>query len=143
MSKKLEFRDLLAEAKKGEAYWLEGAVLEFTEDMVARMAEQKVSRTDLARRIGCSPAYVTKILRGSTNFTLESMVKIARALGCEFRMHLQPDGRQTQWFDLFESFQPSAAYRDTHEMRKAFKEYSSCPRVADPEVKNDPLANVA
>ena len=84
------FKSLLAEAQKDHAYWVEGAILEFTEDMVNRMEEQGISRSELARRIGVSPAYVTKILRGSTNFTLDTMVKVARALDCEFRCRLQP-----------------------------------------------------
>jgi transcriptional regulator with XRE-family HTH domain len=44
----------------------------------------------LAEKIGSSPAYVTKILRGETNFTLDSMVKIATALGCELTIGLRP-----------------------------------------------------
>ncbi|MGL4398710.1 MAG: helix-turn-helix domain-containing protein, partial [Luteolibacter sp.] len=47
-------------------------------------------RTALADKIGSSPAYITKILRGETNFTLDSMVKIATALGCELTIGLRP-----------------------------------------------------
>ena len=100
--KKLDFKSLFAEAQKDHAYWVEGVILEFTEDMVNRMEEQGVSRSELARRIGVSPAYITKILRGSTNFTLDTMVKVARALDCELRCHLQPDGAETRWFDVLD-----------------------------------------
>ena len=93
--KKPDFKSLFTEARKDYAYWVEGTILEFTEDMVSRMEEQGVSRSELARRIGVSPAYVTKILRGSTNFTLDTMVKVARALDCDLRCHLQgAKGRQ-------------------------------------------------
>jgi hypothetical protein len=38
---------------------------------------------------------VTRIVSGRNNFELATMVKVARALGCEFRMHLQrPEGKR-------------------------------------------------
>jgi hypothetical protein len=49
-----------------------------------------LTRSALAEKIGSSPAYVTKILKGETNFTLDSMVKIANALNCELTIGLQP-----------------------------------------------------
>jgi ribosome-binding protein aMBF1 (putative translation factor) len=91
MKTQFDFNELFEGVEKTLAYKTEAAVLEFTEELVARMEEQGVSRADLARKIGCSPAYVTKILRGGTNFTLETMVKIADVLGCEVRTHLQPE----------------------------------------------------
>ncbi|MCC5848508.1 MAG: helix-turn-helix transcriptional regulator [Verrucomicrobia bacterium] len=98
MNKKNEFQGLMEEARNTHSYRLEGAVLEFTEQMVARMDKLGVNRTELARRIDSSPAYITKILRGNTNFTLDSMVKIAHALGCTYRSHLEPEGCDSQWF---------------------------------------------
>lgn len=91
---------MFADARQTHAYKAQGVSLEFTEDLVRLMEAQKVNNSELAQRIGASPAYVTKILRGGTNFTLDTMVKIATALDAEFRCHLQPAGRQTQWFDV-------------------------------------------
>ncbi|MEI6656781.1 MAG: helix-turn-helix transcriptional regulator, partial [Verrucomicrobiota bacterium] len=64
-------------ARQSHAYRVEGASIRFTEDLVACMKASGLTRTALAGKIGSSPAYVTKILRGDTNFTLDSMVKIA------------------------------------------------------------------
>ena len=44
----------------------------------------------MARRLGTSPAYVTKVLRGNANFTLATIVKLARALESEVRFRLSP-----------------------------------------------------
>ena len=49
-----------------------------------------LTRSALAEKIGSSPAYVTKILKGETNFTLDSMAKDANALNCELTIGLQP-----------------------------------------------------
>lgn len=77
-------------ARQTDAYRAEGASIRFTEDLVARMKTSGLTRSALAEKIGSSPAYITKILRGDTNFTLDSMVKIANALDCELTMGLQP-----------------------------------------------------
>jgi transcriptional regulator with XRE-family HTH domain len=93
------FRDLYAEAEKSLAYQVEGAILEFTEELCRLMESQGVSRAELARRLDTSPAYVTKILRGTSNFTLETMVRAANALGHEVHLHMAPKGAMTRWFD--------------------------------------------
>ncbi len=49
-----------------------------------------LTRSVLAEKIGTSPAYITKFLKGETNFTLDSMVKIAKALKCELAIGLFP-----------------------------------------------------
>ena len=79
-----------AQARTSHAYRAEGASIRFTEDLVSLMKTSGLTRTALAEKIGSSPAYVTKILRGETNFTLDSMVKIATALGCELTIGLRP-----------------------------------------------------
>jgi transcriptional regulator with XRE-family HTH domain len=102
------FKQLFAAARERLAYHVEGAILEFTEEIVAHMEVEKVSNAELAKRLDSSPAYVTKVLRGNTNFTLESMVKIARALNAELRVHLQPAGSKTQWLDKREAVEEAA-----------------------------------
>ncbi|MDA1275980.1 MAG: helix-turn-helix transcriptional regulator [Verrucomicrobia bacterium] len=83
-------KPLLARARESLAYDTEGVKLEFTEQLVARMEAAGVSKSALAARLDVAPAYVTKVLQGTTNFTLESMVKIARALGAELQLQLKP-----------------------------------------------------
>ncbi len=78
-------------ARQTDAYRAEGASIRFTEDLIARMKASGLTRSSLAEKIRSSPAYVTKILRGDTNFTLDSMVKIATALNCELTIGLRPN----------------------------------------------------
>jgi len=77
-------------ARQTHSYRAEGTSIRFTEELVARMKASGLTRSALAEKIGSSPAYITKILRGDTNFTLDSMVRIADALGCELSIGLQP-----------------------------------------------------
>jgi transcriptional regulator with XRE-family HTH domain len=84
------FGALFRRARERDDYWVASASLEFTEEITRLMAEQHLTRAELARRLGTSTAYVTKLLRGNVNFTVQTMVRVARALGAEFRPLLQP-----------------------------------------------------
>lgn len=87
---KKTFRDWVKEAEADPDYWTERAILSVTEAIFVAMEERGMQRSELARRLGTSPAYVTKILRGKANFTLESLARIALALGGEFQFHFSP-----------------------------------------------------
>lgn len=93
-----ELKRLLEEDQDSLEYKLEGALIEFTEGIVKRMKELKLSRVQLAEQLGVSKAMVTKILKGSTNFTLKSMVNIATALDCELSISLPPCGFEARTF---------------------------------------------
>lgn len=84
------FQGLFARAEETEAYWSERAVLRATEEICIAMERAHVSRAELARRLGSSPAYVTKILRGNANFTLETLARIAFVLSSELQFSLVP-----------------------------------------------------
>jgi transcriptional regulator with XRE-family HTH domain len=88
------FPELFDEAERHEDYWVAGAILAFTEGLARVMEREGVSRAELARRLGATPAYVTKILRGNVNFTLATMVRLARALGAELQVQLTPGAQE-------------------------------------------------
>ena len=71
------------------------ASAQVTADLLRLLDRLGVSRSELARRLGASPAHVTQILRGDTNFTLVSLEKLAAALGAELRvvLDLEPTAR--------------------------------------------------
>lgn len=58
----------------------ERLIMQATEAIASLMHEQEVTRADLARRIGKSSAFVTKILRGDNNFTLRTLSDLLFAL---------------------------------------------------------------
>jgi len=89
MNKK-SFRELFAEAERDPDFWTEKAILRATEEIFLAMERQAISRAELARRLGSSPAYVTKVLRGNANFTLATLARIAFALEGELKFHISP-----------------------------------------------------
>jgi transcriptional regulator with XRE-family HTH domain len=68
-----------------------------------------ISRSELARRLDASPAHITQILRGGTNFTLASLEKLAAALGAALEVHFAPVG------EVAEPVEPKARTRATAE----------------------------
>ena len=86
--KKKSFRELINEAKERDTYWAASIILDFTEGLNKIMKANSVTRSDLARRLGVSPAYITKVLRGNVNFTVDSMVRLVRAAGGEVQIQV-------------------------------------------------------
>ena len=97
---KKSFAQILADAKAGLTYHVEGAIIEFTEEICRIMEVQGVSKVELAKRLECKPAFVTKLLSGQNNFTIETMVRVARALESEIKIHLQGPGVESHWEDV-------------------------------------------
>lgn len=62
-------------------YRLEGYILDLTRQICTVMEAKKISRAELARKMNVSKAYITELLTGTPNLTLESMLKLSEALG--------------------------------------------------------------
>lgn len=93
-------RKLIQKAERTPRYWAEAAWLQFTEDLHDLMQAKNVTRAELARRIGVSPAYITKVFRGSVNLTLESMCRLTLAVDASPRLHIAPIDKVTRWNDV-------------------------------------------
>lgn len=49
--------------------------------ILSKMRECGISQTDLAHKMGCSQQYVSKILKGQENLSLETISKLEDSLG--------------------------------------------------------------
>lgn len=72
---------MLEAAKLTDSYWVEKAKLDFSIALDARRRAADMSYKDVAEKMGTSQPYITKVFRGDANFTIETMVKLARATG--------------------------------------------------------------
>ncbi|MGP8198439.1 MAG: helix-turn-helix domain-containing protein [Limisphaerales bacterium] len=95
------FEQFFDRAEKRADYWTELAKLEFTKDVLFKMNKDGISKTELANRLEVQPGLVTRLLNGRNNFEVSTMVRIAMALNCRLRSHLEPLGAQPVWFDVF------------------------------------------
>jgi transcriptional regulator with XRE-family HTH domain len=80
MTKDPNFRKLLA---------VESLVAEAAELIGRLMAEKKVNKAALARRLNRSRAWVTQLLSGKTNMTIRTLAELAYALEAEIELATQ------------------------------------------------------
>lgn len=100
MKKTNSLREALDSVRSSQPYRVEGLILGITEQIAARMEAMGLTKKALADRLKTSPAYVTKFLAGGTNFTVETMVKIADATETEVRVSFVPKTPLTDWYDM-------------------------------------------
>lgn len=96
MAKK-SFKQLLASAKQRDSYWFEKAKLQYSVELNRFFKKKNISQADFAKEVGTSAAYITKVFRGDTNFTIETMVKLARAVDGELQITIVPSREDDVW----------------------------------------------
>lgn len=73
----------IEESVKDDVYWVERAKLDFARGIELQRRRSGLTYKQVAERIKSSAAYVSKVFRGDSNLTIESMVKLANATnGC-------------------------------------------------------------
>lgn len=99
LSKRL--RAFIDDAKKSDGYWVQNAKLGFALSLERWRRNKGLSNSDLAEKVGSSPAYMTKVFRGDTNFTIETMVKLARACGGQLDIQIvEPAVSSKTWAEM-------------------------------------------
>jgi transcriptional regulator with XRE-family HTH domain len=89
------FQDLVDQIKETETFDKEVVRGLVSDQIDFLMKKEGVKKVELARRLGKSRAYVTKVLQGNANFTLDTLVRLARALGYRFEPVFVP--QETEW----------------------------------------------
>jgi transcriptional regulator with XRE-family HTH domain len=106
-----KYQKLFDRAVASLNYWRELALTEYVVDLEQRMADRGLSRADLADRLKCSRANITKTLRGDANLTLTTLVKLAAAVDGVVHIHIADRNVATTWTD--EPMQATVARRAT------------------------------
>jgi hypothetical protein len=104
-----KFIEFLKAARSSIAYKVEDVILDVTEQIIERMRQLNLSKSALASKIGTSAPYTTKMLRGGTNFTLESMVKVSEGLDCDLKVQLVPKTRSQDLIQIIERRMPATS----------------------------------
>jgi hypothetical protein len=112
------YREFVERVGSTVEYKVDVAALEFVDELVRAMRLAAVNQAELARRLAASEPYVSKVLRGDTNFTLGTMVKLATAVQSEIRVHLAPAGSTVYWHDLIKAPQAEVAWPQIAKPRK-------------------------
>lgn len=97
------FKSLIETAKQRNSYWFETAKLDFSIELNRMFKRSGMTQAELATKIDTSPAYMTKVFRGDTNFTIETMVKLASAVDGELHIQISPKNQNKQWLNTLTS----------------------------------------
>jgi transcriptional regulator with XRE-family HTH domain len=73
--------EFINSSKEGLSWWVIQLKLDFALQLDKLLEEKGMSQAEFARNLGKSEPYVTKVLRGDSNLTMESMASLARAAG--------------------------------------------------------------
>jgi transcriptional regulator with XRE-family HTH domain len=84
------FAEHLTLAQQHPSYWSFLTTLEFIDALVAEMDAQGINGAELARRMGTSRAWVSRVLAGECNLTVATMGKLAFALGMRVTTQIVP-----------------------------------------------------
>ena len=71
-----------AQWRQDNEYWLTYS-RNITLQVLQAMEQQSVTQVELARRMGCSQQYVSNLLKGSSNMTLETIGRLEKALNLD------------------------------------------------------------
>lgn len=99
-SRELEGR--LDALETNAAFVADSLKIEIGDEVIRVLKEKDWSRSDLARALKRSRQYVTKMLKGDTNFTLESIASLSIALNKEFHFVFADRGTSIRWLGVVE-----------------------------------------
>ena len=68
-----------AQWRRDNEYWLKYSRY-ITLQVMRAMDERSVTQVELAKRMGCTQQYVSNLLKGSSNMTLETIARLENAL---------------------------------------------------------------
>ena len=71
-----------AQWRRDNEFWLTYS-RHITLKVLRGMDEQSVTQAELARRMGCTQQYVSNLLKGSSNMTLETIARLETALNLD------------------------------------------------------------
>ena len=71
-----------AQWRRDNEYWLKYSRY-ITLHVLRAMDEKSVTQVELAKRMGCTQQYVSNLLKGSSNMTLETIARLENALNID------------------------------------------------------------
>lgn len=82
------FATMFEKAETRDEFHVAGVKIEVAEQISRMMEKRNMTQSDLARKLGKNRAYISKILKGTTNFTIETLVLIGKKLDAEWDFNL-------------------------------------------------------
>jgi transcriptional regulator with XRE-family HTH domain len=113
------FKERVKKFEKDPEYILEGLMLELNEQILELLYKKGMTRKQLAKELGVSPAYITKLLNGNPNLTLKSLVKIATVMDVSLSINIGEEKKvkyqiplENEYFEFLEVTQTRKVFKN-------------------------------
>lgn len=70
--------------------------IQFAKNIEALRKQKGLKKKELAEKVGVSQAYITKVMQGEANYTLETMAKFAHALEADINLQMSDKNAMTR-----------------------------------------------
>lgn len=104
---KMKISEFFKQLEQTDEYHFESAKLDFALELKRIMDRDKVKGAELAKVLDVSAPMVSKWLRGDANVTLETMVRISRALSGKLYIKIARNNCNARFFELAEQVRPT------------------------------------
>ena len=95
------YQKAFEQAKEAPAFWAESAMLDVARQLVARMNETGVKQAKLAQLMGKHAPFVSRVLSGEHNVTIQTIAAVAHALDAHIDVRLVPNKKAAVRADQF------------------------------------------
>lgn len=85
------FEEKLKKIRETDLYKVGKIKIDITEQICQKLEDLGWDKKDFAKELGTSPAYVTKLLSGGTNFTVETLYKVGKILNLNLSINYSPN----------------------------------------------------
>ena len=104
--------------------------LDFAVKMEKAIAEEGMTKKEFASTIGKSQAWVSKVLRGDANLTIETMCELVNAANNVLHLHIAPKDVNVRWFDAYKKRPASTDICTAWKFIEAIKNGNHIPSAA-------------
>lgn len=117
----MKYSNFINKAKSSFSYRLARLQNKFALDIERLMDHQNLKQKDLAKKARVKPAYISRVLRGDTNLSMKTMLKLAIALDSDISLQVKPQRKSsTLWVKSLEQHKEQRATRIKQEAATAW-----------------------
>ena len=85
---KTRLEKLIEQHSRNDQFLVEALLIEISDQLNVAMEQQGVTQSELAERLGVSKSYVSRLLHGTPNLTLRTLVRLSNALNRRVQLDL-------------------------------------------------------
>jgi transcriptional regulator with XRE-family HTH domain len=124
------FDSIESESKTNKKIFARATLIQnVTEDIMIAMEDLKISKSDLAKKIGKSKSYITQILSGSRNMTLTSLSDLCFELDIIPDVKILEDNQKLEKFEIDENIKSSITFTWEKEVLVHYKSKKTPTKV--------------